>query len=357
MTSEEKRAWETLGLNQDAWVHQEVDSLAPWSKLSSDQKSAAKYGLGITADVWESRRKDRCALETTVGLQGPPATPPPPVRVDISGMSRGSSPNAPVSLFSRLAQLVSQVVSPPSSNNHDLSRESGAPPVVVNSVETTLYLDDSSSMREFVNWWNKTTRLSEGKEVLRWLVPAIGSSPCRVLTFSGSSKLVRPRTGSPQSRLSIVREEWNGRGSGGTYMWHMIEQDVLRRYLPGTSKLRLVVITDGDDNASPKDEYLGMEGMNPMMKTLHEAGYDIEWHIIVVGDEAGLEGYEALAGATGGTFLCVKTNFDPSCKELQSMLHAIQNSTDEQGRRIRQLNYESNLRSGRRQEWFKQLPA
>ena len=49
---------------------------------------------------------------------------------------------------------------------------------------------------------------------------------------------------------SVVAAQWNGT-SGGTYMWKMIEEDVRSRYLPGHGRLRLIVITDGEDTHSP----------------------------------------------------------------------------------------------------------
>ena len=49
----------------------------------------------------------------------------------------------------------------------------------------------------------------------------------------------------------LLQLGWDG-SSGGTYMWHMIEQDVLERYRPGSGTLRLIVVTDGHDTLSPQ---------------------------------------------------------------------------------------------------------
>ena len=62
----------------------------------------------------------------------------------------------------------------------------------------------------------------------------------------------------------------------------MIQQDVLGRYRPAGGKLRLIVITDGHDTLSPA-QYAGLRGMDPLMNDLHAAGYDVEWHVVVLG--------------------------------------------------------------------------
>ena len=86
---------------------------------------------------------------------------------------------------------------------------------------------------------------------------------------------------------SVVAAQWNGT-SGGTYMWKMIEEDVRSRYLPGHGRLRLIVITDGEDTHSPGEQthtrfavkaeavkvccafvtgvYCGIKGMDALMK-------------------------------------------------------------------------------------------
>ena len=82
-------------------------------------------------------------------------------------------------------------------------------------------------------------------------------------------------------------------------------QDVLARYKPGRGRLRVCIITDGEDcrefaailfrggilnvrermhiclAVSPA-AYQGVGGLNPMMRTLKAAGYDVEWFIIVL---------------------------------------------------------------------------
>lgn len=109
----------------------------------------------------------------------------------------------------------------------------------------------------------------------------------------------------------IISLQWKGR-SPGTYMWHMILEDIRDKYVPGNGKLRAIVITDGLDTHSPA-AYQGIQGMNPMMQHLLEDGFDIEWHIVVVSinnflgrgtiSKSDLKKYEALAESTGGGFL------------------------------------------------------
>lgn len=107
----------------------------------------------------------------------------------------------------------------------------------------------------------------------------------------------------------IIGLQWKGK-SPGTYMWHMILEDIREKYIPGTGKLRAIVITDGLDTHSPSP-YRGISGMNPMMQQLLEEGFDIEWHIVVVSianvwasiSTADISKYEALAETTGGGFL------------------------------------------------------
>ena len=54
-------------------------------------------------------------------------------------------------------------------------------------------------------------------------------------------------------------------------MWHMIERDVVKRYVPGSGTLRIYVVTDGEDVQSPYP-YTGMDGMNPLMQALLKRG-------------------------------------------------------------------------------------
>ena len=116
-------------------------------------------------------------------------------------------------------------------------------PVVVSGVETVLYLDDSGSMT-----WAAgvaapgSSRLDEGRRAVSALAPLL-QGPCRVLKFGSYASVLMPRDDAASGvASSLVHMSWNGT-SGGTYMWHMIEQDVRARYTPGGGKLRLVAVT------------------------------------------------------------------------------------------------------------------
>merc|ERR1712151_589347 len=97
-------------------------------------------------------------------------------------------------------------------------------------------------------------------------------------------------------------------------------------YSPGPGRLRVFVITDGEDTHS-SPPYKGMQGMNPMMHDLRKAGYNVEFHIVfvsgIVGEmlskvfqstfggsitQSDLGQYRDLALGTGGSFLHLDGN-------------------------------------------------
>ena len=165
-------------------------------------------------------------------------------------------------------------------------------------------------------------------------------------------------------------------------MWKMIEDDVLGRYAPSpdrktNAKLRIVVITDGEDVESPGN-YRGIRGMDPMMKTLLQAGFNIEWHIVVIDSswfggesKASLRRYESLARATGGGFLLLKpfdhnsSSTDRINKEVENFISTLELSTsgedssmDRNSPQRRKELYASEAKRGRADtfEWLKLLP-
>ena len=136
------------------------------------------------------------------------------------------------------------------------------------------------------------------------------------------------------------------------------EDDIVSRYAPGGGKLRVVVVTDGEDTRSP-GEYVGVRGMDPMMRCLQERGFDIEWHIVVIGDDIariGRNRYASLAAATGGGFLAVNA-FDEHDPKAQTFLRAVAQSGGE--RELRRRQYEIDARQGKREsfDWYKALPS
>lgn len=377
LNDSQRAAWTVLGWNADKWDNHgssmPQSSFKVWSKLSAEEKAAAKYGLGYAQEEWNTLisksgnseidrfnmavRKDKGEI---VGRTPPPKSVP--VDASLFGTPSKGSNDSNQSVTSRLAQAawnVAKTVAPSATNT--LS-EKMAPPVVVNGIETTVYLDDSPSMNETTGGWfsfTSPTRLEQGRKVLSSLAPKLGSGT-RVLKFSNKPTVLsmREEKGGTDitSCLPQITSGWDGSGNG-TYLWKMIEEDVMERYRPGTGKLRLVVVTDGEDNLSPWN-YQGMAGMDPMMRKLQQSGYDIEWHIIVIGGESGLERYKALAGATGGTFLTIENDFDEKSRDVASFLKAIESSTDEHGRRERQQRYERDRDTGKvdKVDWYKKLP-
>ncbi len=101
--------------------------------------------------------------------------------------------------------------------------------------------------------------------------------------------------------------------------------------------------------------------MDALMQSLKNHGFDIEWHIIVVGDEVSeLARYEALTKATGGTFL--QTSFfdtaAPNCAAYLKELKASCGGDASQTRAQRQSTYALEAKAGRAPnfDWF-QLPS
>ena len=93
-----------------------------------------------------------------------------------------------------------------------------------------------------------------------------------------------------------------------------------------------------------------------MMKALTRLGFDIEWHIVVLGEVERKERYRALAGATGGSFLSTSA-FDAREPRAKAFLDAVSGSGGK-GRRARQRQYELDAGRGKaeRFEWYQALP-
>ena len=360
LTESQRAAWTSLGWDKDRWEGRRAapaSSLQTWSQLTSEQKAAAQHGLGYTQQSWDEslrRQTDISLNSSTEGNLPQPQQPNSTVQVNPSVFEHKETSSVLSSLAQAAFGLI-RVIAPDPVNT---LTDHMSPPIPVKHVETTVYLDNSRSMQELTSWSSFTTRLAVGKQVLGALAPALGPLPCRLLKFDARARVLRPRQpGGVGKALPTIERGWDGSGYG-TYLWHMIETDVKERYRPAGGKLRLVVVTDGDDNMSPLPEYKGMRGMDPLMRNLSRAGYDIEWHIILIGDETGLGRYKALAGATGGSFLAVPREFDPKSSDSRALLDAVQHSTDEYGRRERQTKYSAEASKGKIDEvdWFKKLP-
>ena len=192
----------------------------------------------------------------------------------------------------------------------------------------------------------------------------------RIIKFGNYPTVLNPSE--EDWSVSLVSTAWDG-SSGGTYMWKMILDDVQTRYKPAGGKLRIVVITDGYDNWSPAP-YKGVQGFNPLMQTLLRQGYDIEWFIVVVGNDVNSkhaelsmrdqELYKNLAQATGGQFLSVSdpSGWDEDNEEVSDFLHALEDSgyhDSESQRQERQRQYKLEARKGKKEnfDWLPALPS
>lgn len=367
----EKLALELLGWNKDNWSGNSslpVSATENWKNLSSAQQSAVKYGLQMTEEQWNK------SIQSQIDSNNVPKDHPTNKQSTAVVNHKNQSSFASIALKSVwsgikvIAPLVS--LASYSSNIHPILKlsalaiekmptlvEAASSPIVIEDVETIVYLDDSESM-------NFMGKLSRGKEILQEMMPMLQRNT-RVVKFGKHKTILSPREDKLSSSISIFG--WNGR-SGGTYMWKMIEDDVKERYKPpvvktskGNGKLRIVLITDGEDCLSPS-EYTGMKGMDPMMKALLREGYDIEWYIVIIEDgvlsalsgssgRSGAARYEALAKATGGSYFVTSTLTDPifhtGKKNVSAFYQALASSSEKNDASER-------LRLDRRQQYYKE---
>lgn len=388
----------------------------PYTSLTSEQQAAVKYGLEWSESQYELARSAfyHEHPEALTPVSSPSSvTASSTVSSSFSSASSsskaittvGSSAPSTTSTFAtvgkmllKTARAAAPVVAPLLRNaKHPAAKiasaaleflpvlaEMGEPRVRladVSKTETVIYLDDSGSMK---GGGLLTSPLSAGRDALSAIAERIKGSPTRIVKFGTFKSILSPRDETGDISPELVNLAWTGT-SGGTYMWHMIEQDVIERFAPPKktasgagdgkgAKLRIVVITDGEDSDSPAG-YNGVAGMNPMMKTLTEEGYDIEWHIILLNSSNAALGegvrrkYEALTRATGGGFLTIDVGgggffsgtgagkgFDRSAPDVKQFLNVLERD-DEQERRRRQRGYALEAKSGKAEkfDWF-QLP-
>ena len=88
-----------------------------------------------------------------------------------------------------------------------------------------LYLDDSGSMGAGGGLGGHSA-LEQGRAVLSSMGPLL-RGPTRVLKFGSWKHVLAPREVEPPL-TQLVQLGWDG-SSGGTYMWRMVEEDVLER--------------------------------------------------------------------------------------------------------------------------------
>lgn len=236
----------------------------------------------------------------------------------------------------------------------------------ITGIDTVIYLDDSGSMIG--------SNLVEGQSALESLEQRLKTDPndegdqrflpTRVLKFGNNPLVLTPSD--ENWSTSLISAAWDG-SSGGTYMWKMIHDDIKLKYRPAGGKLRVVVITDGADTLSP-GKYHGPRGFDPLMSNLLQDGFDIEWHIIVVGNyglfpelsDKDKNMYKSLCRATGGQFISLDaTGWNESDPEIYEFLGAIEDSgyaDSEKDRKNRQEQYRLEARRGNAVH-FDWLPA
>lgn len=296
LSESERAAWESLGRGE-SWHRTPQKTLPSWGQLQAHQQAAAKHGLGFHEESWESLR----AQIQAEAAPSPSLSSGAPLARD--GAGAGAARTGAAGLAG-VAWSVCKTLAPIVGDALDGAKHPGlrllggafrymadvndtlAAPVTVDDVETIMYLDDSGSMRGSVQGVFGKSGLQLGQDALDQVVPLL-QGPTRILKFGTLPKVLLPReelsasqdTAATATLLhSVVAAQWNGT-SGGTYMWKMIEEDVRSRYLPGHGRLRLIVITDGEDTHSP-GAYCGIKGMDALMKELQKQGFDVEWHIV-----------------------------------------------------------------------------
>lgn len=360
--SEQKHAWVILGWNQNMWEGFEPPpQKRSWKDMTFEQQAAVQHGLSINCDEWDNYigAENFAAQDheiVTRDQEHPPQMSEfvkgawamvrqavPIIAPVIKSMSRGNS------ALNLAATGMEQL----------LTMEEGFhPPIRVDGVETALYLDDSGSMK---------AHLFQGKYALSSMEHLMQKN-IRIIKFGDHKSVLSTRVSKWDSALTTVA--WNA-SSGATYMWKMIEEDVMERYRPGSGRLRVIVITDGCDTRSP-GEYNGISGMNPMMRTLLREGFDIEFHIIILGQtglfgslsEGDIKKYQSLAGATGGSCMVVPGYiYDPECPAAKSFVKILEESgrNDQrsiEGRKRRQLQYKEEVNCEKKVpfDWAKSLP-
>ena len=328
--------------------------VAQETRLARQQQKSIGGGLGGSIG--------KAAYQTVKGL----APVVGPLMRGAGTMSRGGRGAAGLAVAGSLLESLPTIV------------DSMSGVLEVTGVDTVIYLDDSGSMQG--------SNLYEGQRALSSLESRLKREeddqsdqrflPTRIVKFGEHPTVLNPSE--EDWNCALVNAAWDG-SSGGTYMWKMIQDDIRTRYKPAGGKLRVVVITDGYDVLSPPP-YQGARGFDPLMRTLLKDGFDIEWSIIVVGNETDniflgqqelssrdKQLYKNLCGATGGQFLSLDSSssaggsWDADKPEISNFLDSIEDSgyyDSESDRRERQKQYKLEAKKGKAEkfDWLPQLP-
>ena len=259
LSLDQQRAWQALGWTETSWTGRSLGPLSAhqrWQDLTTEQRGAAQHGLGWSEAAWNSHQDH--PLTVCSSDDAAPA----------AEYTTSSITQAAWSAVKTAAPVVGTAIAAHGRHNPALAMvgqvlthlpatvEMAGGQTVVNDVETCLYLDDSGSMRASSRLFD--TRLMEAKRIVKSIHPMLEAMPTRVLKFGSTPTVLASRETSGFSSTA-VQLAWDG-SSGTTYLWKMIEDDVLSRYLPGDGKLRLIVLTDGHDTDSP-GAYHGMHGV------------------------------------------------------------------------------------------------
>ena len=230
LSKQEQLVYEKLGWNESNWNGKSPPpKLSEWKELSNEQKAIVQHGLSTSESQWNN-------YVTSRSLTVSPATK------DISTSSSSSSLSTLSSAVWSGVKFLAPVIAPMFSNIQHTRHSNGmtvaaqlaatlfeqAPSLVdqfsdkiaINNLETILYLDDSSSMSD---------KLDQGKNVLSRMSNLLQKNS-RIVKFGSSKTILSPRDNS-WSEMSVSLG-WDAT-SGGTYMWKMILDDVLERYIPG----------------------------------------------------------------------------------------------------------------------------
>lgn len=364
LSANDRMCWEQLGWKEQSWEGKELGpNLQKWEALNSTQRAVVINGLRMDEKAWNSLLDSNQLVAT-------------PSRNSIQSSSGSTSSTNLTGMASRFAWGALKVAVPAIS----LLKSSGHPstklaamavgqiptliddfsdPIVIppNGLETILYLDDSGSM--YAN-------LGQGKAALQDMSGLLQGTHTRIVKFGAGKVVVSPRENSWSTALTCLN--WDA-SSGSTYMWKMIEDDVLQRYRPNPGgKLRIIVLTDGFDTDSP-GAYHGIRGMDPMMKTLLSKGYDIEFHIVVLGKHSSkssqdaLKRYQHLAEATGGGFVALSDYlYNEKSAGVKKFMSNLDASNDvEKSKRVRaeqRKGYLEAANKGQKErfDWLKSLP-
>jgi hypothetical protein len=341
LTERERQAWRVLGWTKRSWSGTDpapASDTALWKELSPEEQAALQYGLSYTAQSWDAELldgsddddddgaepEDESAINT-VPRDGGGASG---VVAEAGGVPGTRSRGIVSSLFgvfsgaARAADTATAVAS--SGDVFTAWQELNVTPVELSSgYESIIYLDDSGSMLHGGVMQAGQDAFQDAVDILQRKNPTEFAERSRILLF-GTNKTELKGRGDPLD-AKVVRGLWRG-DSGMTYLWHMIYEDIQRRYRPGgPGTLRVVVVTDGEDTQSP-GRFNGMTGMDPLMEQLLALNFKIEWNIIVLGlDSSSSEArrYSDLCGATGGSFLSLPGPYrsgDPGPKRFMGNL-------------------------------------